>query len=77
MDPRFSLKLYPRKDNVYKGKPSLDFVAIGARVYIDRRKGKCEGFNRWVIHAIIGIVVGTIAFGMGFVEEKLAVFHAD
>lgn len=76
MDPRFSLKIYPRKDVVYKGKASLDFAAIGAKVYMDRKKGKCEGFNRWLIHGIIGIVVGTIAFAMGFAEENLANFHA-
>jgi hypothetical protein len=77
MDPRYSLKIYPRKDVVYKGKASLDFTAIGAKVYLERKKGKYEGFNRWVIHGIIGIVVGTIAFAMGVLEENLAKFHAN
>jgi hypothetical protein len=77
MDPRYSLKIYPRKDVAYKGKASLDFTAIGAKVYLERKKGKCEGLNRWVIHGIIGVVVGTIAFGMGLLEENLAAFHAN
>ena len=33
MDPRFSEKKYPRRDNVYKGKKSLDFDLLRTKVY--------------------------------------------
>lgn len=71
MDPRYSLKKYPRADNLYKSKSSLDFQLISANVYVNRKKNKGESAARWIIHLIIGLVIGIIAFYMSIMEEEL------
>ena len=76
MDPRFSLKQYPRKDKVYQIKSSYNFETIKARVYLTRKKNKLEELYRWLIHALIGFFVGLIAFLMGYAEEHVAEIHA-
>jgi chloride channel 7 len=77
MDPRFSLKQYPRADTAYKAKSSYNFEAIKARVYMDRKTSRLEPFTRWLIHGLIGILVGSIAFFMFVVEEFFAVHRAE
>lgn len=75
MDPRFSLKKYPRVDVIYKTKSSLDFMMISSNVYENRKKNKLESGVRWVIHFIIAFVVGAIAFYMDIFEEYLMGWH--
>ena len=36
MDPRFSLKKYPREDNVYRAHRSLNFDQVRAKIFKDR-----------------------------------------
>ena len=71
MDPRFSLKVYPRVDTVYKSKHSLDFTTIHSNVYVNRKKVRLEEGFRWLLHGLIGFTVGVIAFYMTLVEEYL------
>jgi hypothetical protein len=75
MDPRFSEKKYPRKDVVFKSKSSYNFEALNAKIYLDRKTKGIEECYRWLIHAMIGIMVGTIAFLMTFIEEELTNLH--
>ena len=77
MDPRFSLKVYPRKDVAFKAKSSYNFETIRASVYLKRDTSRLQDFNRWVIHAIIGLLVGVIAFIMAFMEEELAKLRSE
>ena len=77
MDPRFSLKVYPRKDVVYKTKSSYNFETIRAKVYLDRKTSRRQDFYRWLIHAIIGFLVGIIAFIMAYMEEALALLRSN
>lgn len=77
MDPRYSLKKYPRADKVYQQKASYNFETINSRVYLTRKKSGSETLARWQIHALIGFFVGTIAFLMGIAEEKFASIHAE
>lgn len=72
MDPRYSLKVYPRKDVVYKTKSSYNFETIRSRVYLNRKTSRMQDFHRWVIHAIVGFFIGVIAFIMAYIEEALA-----
>jgi len=76
MDPRFSLKEYPRKDKVYQIKSSYNFETIYSRVYLKREKKGLEELYRWLIHSLIGFFVGSIAFLMGYAEEHVAEIHA-
>lgn len=71
MDPRFSLKIYPRKDQIYKTKSSLNFETISANVYMNRKHSALEGLWRWVLHFVIGVVTGTIAYYMTRFEDGL------
>lgn len=71
MDPRFSLKQYPRVDTVYKSKSSLNFETIQANVYENRKKSPLEEGYRWICHLLIGFSVGVIAFYMTLMEEFL------
>lgn len=50
---------------------------IKARVFVDRPIGKFEPLTRWIIHALIGVLVGSIAFFMNIVEEFFAHIRAD
>jgi H+/Cl- antiporter ClcA len=77
MDPRFSIKHYPRKDTVYRIKSSYNFETIKARVYINRLKGHYEWVTAWGVHALIGVLIGSIAFLMGISEEHIADYHAE
>lgn len=38
-----SPKLYPRQDNVYKSKSSMNFDAIRAKIYEDLREDRNHG----------------------------------
>ena len=38
MDPRSSLKVYPRKDNVFHKKKSLNFDMIKSKVFVERKR---------------------------------------
>jgi uncharacterized membrane protein len=77
MDPRFSLKVYPRKDTVFQTKTSYNFEVINSRVYVTRKHYGWEEVSKWSIHAIIGVLVGTIAFLMAVSEEFLAELRAE
>jgi hypothetical protein len=77
MDPRYSLKQYPRKDVAYKAKSSYNFETIRAKVYLARKPSPLEELYRWLIHGAIGVFVGSIAFFMSIVEEAFALYHAE
>ena len=71
MDPRRSLQEYPRKDTYYKNKSSLNFDVVRSKVFINLTDSKCDRFNRWVSHGLVGVITGTIAFMMATTEEYL------
>ena len=79
MDPRFSLKVYPRKDKLFQIKSSYTFDSIKSRVYEERKDSKkgWEELNRWFVHGIIGFMLGGIAWSMGFCEEHSTNFRSD
>ena len=78
MDPRFSLRQYPRVDNVYKSKSSYNFESINSKVYLKRPYNNTEeAVKRWLIHVIIGFFVGVIAFCMSCLEEWITEFHSS
>jgi chloride channel 7 len=77
MDPRHSLKQYPRPDKVYQTKNSYNFEMMRSRIFVDRPYGKLEPYTRWIIHALIGILVGSIAFFMNIVEEFFAHLRSE
>ena len=71
MDPRRSFREYPRKDTYYRSKSSLDFDVVRSKIFLKREEGKCDRFNRWVAHSMLGVATGTVAFMMATVEDFL------
>ena len=77
MDPRFSEKVYPRKDNIFQHKKSLDFDFVRTKIYVERKRDGCEIFMEWVAFSIIGVLTGLTAAIMSNVEEKITVFRRN
>ena len=71
MDPRNSFREYPRKDTYFKTKSSMNFDAVRSKIYESRVDGKCDRLHRWLIHCMLGVVTGTIAFSMATIEDYL------
>ena len=77
MDPRFSLKQYPRKDNIFQHKKSLDFDSIRAKIFVERSKDKYDIIMEWVAFILIGVLVGLTAAIMSNIEEKITTFRRN
>lgn len=71
MDPRRSQGEYPRKDTYYRTKSSLSFDVIRSKIFLKKDDEKCDRFNRWIAHFMVGVGTGSIAFMMATVEDYL------
>ena len=64
--------VFPRVDTAYKGKESLPYDEAQTLVWKERptepHKETCREF---VLYIVMGIIIGTVAFIMKTVEEKL------
>ena len=74
MDPKRSMAIYPRPDNVYEHKSSLNFDVIRTRIFMNR-KGTHTDMYLWIAHVILGILIAIITWAMTTVEDKSAVFR--
>ena len=77
MDPRFSEKVYPRKDNIFQHKKSLDFDLMRSKLYVERKRDGCEILMEWVGFAAIGVLTGLTAAIMSNIEEKITEFRRN
>ena len=68
MHPMRSLALYPRPDNVYTHKSSLNFDTMRTRIFLER-KGTNQDVYVWLAHGVIGTVVATIAWAIAGCED--------
>ena len=75
MDSRFSAKVYPRKDNVYKGKKSLNFDLIRSKVFTERVHDNKDKFMEWIAFALVGAFTGLTAAIMSNLEETITTFR--
>jgi len=76
MDPRTSLKIYPRLDNIFKSKSSFNYDMMRTKIFEERPK-KNEELVLWTAHGLIGIFVGFIAFCMHVVEDELIIYKVE
>jgi len=74
MDPKRSMAMYPRPDNVYEHKSSLNFDVIRTRIFINR-KGTHTDMYLWISHGIIGVLIAIITWAMTTVEDASAEFR--
>jgi ribosomal protein L16/L10AE len=71
MNIRSTMKIYPRPDTYYRNKSSLDFDMMKTKIMEERSGSGKESMILWIAHVVVGIGMGTIAFMMTFVEDKL------
>jgi len=69
MDPRMSMKEYPRVDNVFMKKGSLNYDLLRSKIYQERSKDGCTSFMEWTAYALVGIFTGLTACMMSHYEE--------
>ena len=77
MDPRFSKKTYPRRDNIYLHKKSLDFDLVKSKVFVERERPHSVVLVEWLAFALIGIFTGLTAAIMSNIEENITVFRRN
>lgn len=61
MDPRMSQKIYPRRDNIFQHKKSLDFDLIRSKIMVSRQKDRCQVFMEWIAYSLVGVLTGLTA----------------
>ena len=71
MNIRSTMKIYPRPDTYYRNKSSLDFDMMKTKIMEERSGSGKESMILWIAHVVVGIGMGTIAFMMTLVEDKL------
>jgi hypothetical protein len=72
MDPMHSMRAYPREDNIFRTKTSLNFDMMRAKIFDERKgKGLLDEVWLWIAHGICGVLVAFIAFGMSWCEHAL------
>ena len=76
MNPLKSFHQYPRPDNVYTHKASLNFDMVRTKIFMDRSDTHTDVYL-WLAHGIIGICVATIAWGLAQCEDSLVHFRAE
>jgi len=64
MEPQRSMMVYPRLDTMFKTKRSFNFDMMKTKIYLDRYEPKSIPYYKAVVHWLIGISVGCVAFGM-------------
>ena len=67
MNPRVSLKIYPRPDVYFKNKHSLNFDLMRTKIMMDRG-GSTRG-SIWFAHVVCGFIMGCIGFALSYFEE--------
>lgn len=60
MDPRFSPKNYPRADQIYKKRSSLDFDQIRTKIFSEREETWKEKLALYFAFTLTGLAIGTI-----------------
>ena len=65
---------WPRADNFYMGKNSLNYQEYDSKIWRERERGKHEKYIEWAMYAVVGILTGAAAFIMELIEESLVHF---
>ena len=70
MEPRYSLKVYPRLDKLYTTKGSLNFDMIRTKIFRDRPLPRHHDLMIYLIYAMIGIATGAMTLGITAAEDE-------
>lgn len=74
MHPKRSFHQYPRPDNVYTHKSSLNFDMMRSKIMVERRGTHMEVYV-WIAHAILGIATGAVAWLLASLEDTFVAFR--
>lgn len=77
MDPRFSQKVYPRRDNIFLHKKSLNFDLVRTKIFVERERPTSVILMEWAAFALIGILTGFTAAIMSNLEEMITTFRRN
>jgi H+/Cl- antiporter ClcA len=65
--------VFPREDNVFKGKESIPYDEVATQVWRERPKRRSkEHIREWGAYTMLGIGIGFTAFVMSTLEESLS-----
>jgi len=76
MDPRLSIKIYPRLDEKFKLKGSLNFDLIRTKIFKERPETKHMLLLTYAIYSLIAIGTGFTTLLMTGIEEELSKYKA-
>lgn len=68
MDIKNSMKAYPRFDSTFRKKHSFNFDMMRSNIFLNRDENEPELYV-WLAYAMIGFIIGTIAFIMEILEK--------
>jgi len=71
MNPRSTMKIYPRPDTYYRNKHSLDFDMMRAKVMLQRKGSGMSDAVIWIAHVVCGVLMGFLAFMLTWCEDNL------
>jgi len=71
MNPLKSPKIYPRPDNVYKHKKSLNYDAMRSKIMKERKVERCQNIIEWFAYACIAVVLAATACFIEWLEEHI------
>ena len=76
MNPRATMKIYPRPDTYFRQKHSLDFDMMRTKVMLQRKGSGYDGAMLWVSHIICGVIMGFLAFMLTQCEDRITAWRA-
>ena len=65
---------WPRDDNFFMGKQSLNYQEYETAIWKNRPVGKNEQYIEWFAYVVVGIITGLCGFMMDTIEESLVHF---
>ena len=75
MNPRNTLKMYPRPDTYYRNKASLDFDMMRTKIMVERKGSTSESIAIWGAHILCGFVMGVVSFLLSLAEDQLTLMR--
>ena len=71
MNPLKSPRVYPRTDNVYKHKKSLNYDAMRTKIMIERPKRRWQASEEWIAYFFLAFGVASLSSFIEWMEHSL------
>lgn len=77
MNPRATMKIYPRPDTYYKRNDSLDFDMMRSKIFLERKHQSMQTIMLWTAHGLCGVLMGFLAFILSYCEDNITAWRAS